>query len=528
MSKRAPSTTQLLVIAGFALSCFGILLFLWVTFGGPTPFRAKPYQIKIPFDEATTLAEQSDVRVSGVNVGKVQSIELAPNGKQALATANIDDQYAPLPQSTRAILRTKTLLGETYIELTPGSHSGPQLADGGTLPEANVAQSVQLDEIFRTFDPETRAAFQSWMQEAAVAINGQGQSLSYAIGQFEPTFTEFEKLFRVLDTQRLAVAQLFRNGTTTFRALRGREGELASLIQSSNTVFQTTAARDQDIEALFRAFPTFLDESRLTLNRLKGFALNADPLTRQLIPAAEQLSPTLIAFGKLAPEAKGFFEGLAPVIARAATAFPALRKLFRDEFPPLLRALDPFLRNLNPLLTGLNLYKHEVTSFFGNAAAATNGELPVENAREEKLHFLRTMGPLNPETFASYSNRLAINRNSAYSPPKWAEGLASGLPGFDTRQCSSGISATLNPNTPESPAFEERARKTKKGVPLTPAETREESKDFFKRIKQYAFAEQSSTSTVPAPGCTQQAPFTPIYGSGPATTYQHTFEQTGH
>src|SRR5664279_5936892 len=94
MSKRAPSTTQLLVIAGFALSCFGILLFLWVTFGGPTPFKAKPYEIKIPFSEATQLAEQSDVRISGVNVGKVQSIDLAPNGKRALATVDITDKYA--------------------------------------------------------------------------------------------------------------------------------------------------------------------------------------------------------------------------------------------------------------------------------------------------------------------------------------------------------------------------------------------------------------------------------------------------
>ena len=50
------------------------------------------------------------------------------------------------------------------------------------------------------------------------------------------------------------------------------------------------------------------------------------------------------------------------MIAKAPTGFPALRKLFRDDFPPLLRAADPFLRNLNPILTGLNLYKHEITS----------------------------------------------------------------------------------------------------------------------------------------------------------------------
>jgi phospholipid/cholesterol/gamma-HCH transport system substrate-binding protein len=522
MSKRAPSTTQLLVITGFALSCFGILLFLWVTFGGPTPFRAKTYEVKVPFSEATQLAEQSDVRISGVNVGKVQKIELAPNGKQALATAAIDAQYAPLPESTRAILRTKTLLGETYIELTPGSREGPELADGGTLPEANVAESVQLDEIFRTFNAQTRAAFQEWMQEAAVAIGGQGQNLSYALGGLEPTFTELDKLFRVLDSQRLAVGQLFRNGATTFSSLRGREGELADLIQSSNAVFQTTARRDRDIEALFRAFPTFLDESRLTFHRLKGFSENADPLMRQLVPAAEQLSPTLIALSKLAPESKAFFEGLGPVIKRAPDGFAAFRKIFRDEFPPLLRALDPFIRNLNPILVGLKMYRSEVTAFFANVAATFQGELTETG----NPHYLRAVGGLNPETLTVYPKRLTINRTSAYSPPKWAEGLLSGLPGFETRQCTTGIVATLDSSAAEKAGFQERAIATENAEDPSKNKTQaENAKIFFERIQKYAFAEQTSTSAIGSPACTQQAPFKPIYGSGPSTQYQHTFEQ---
>jgi phospholipid/cholesterol/gamma-HCH transport system substrate-binding protein len=519
MSKRAPSTTQLLVITGFALSCFGILLFLWVTFGGPTPFRAKTYEVKIPFKEATQLAEQSDVRISGVNVGKVQSIELAPNGKQALATAAIDDRYAPLPESTRAILRTKTLLGETYIELTPGSREGPELADGGTLPEANVAESVQLDEIFRTFNGRTRAAFQEWMREAAVAVSGQGQNLSYALGSIEPTFTELDKLFRVLDSQRLAVGQLFRNGATTFQSLRGQNGELANLIRSSDAVFSTTAERNQDIEALFRAFPTFLDESQLTFNRLKGFSENADPLMRQLVPAAEQLSPTLISLSKLAPESKALFEGLGPVIKLAPSGFAAFRKLFRDEFPPLLRAVEPFVRNLNPILVGLKLYRPELTAFFGNVAATFNGTLTTEEELEEAPHYLRALGPMTPETISSYPRRLAINRNSAYSPPKWAEQLVGGLPSFDTRQCTTGITARLNPEAAKSKAFEERAVATEK------ASQADNAKILFERIQQYAFATKASTSEISAPPCKQQAPFDPIYGSGPSTQYQHTFEQ---
>jgi phospholipid/cholesterol/gamma-HCH transport system substrate-binding protein len=528
MSKRAPSTTQLLIITGFALSCFGILLFLWVTFGGPTPFRAKTYEIKVPFNEATQLAEQSDVRISGVNVGKVQKIELAPNGKQALATAAIDARYAPLPESTRAILRTKTLLGETYIELTPGSREGEELEDGGTLPEANIAESVQLDEIFRTFNAQTRAAFQEWMQEAAVAINGQGQSLSYALGGLNPTFTEFDKLFRVLDSQRLAVGQLFRNGATTFQALRGREGQLADLIQSSDAVFQTAARRDRDIEALFRAFPTFLDESRATFARLKDFSLNADPLMRQLVPAAEELSPTLIALSKLAPESKAFFEGLGPVIKRAPSGFSALRTIFRDEFPPLLRAVDPFIRNLNPILVGLKLYRVDLASFFGNIAATFNGELvdPTGEQTGEAPRYLRVIGGMTPETISSYPRRLTINRNSAYSPPKWAEDLVSGLPSFDTRQCTTGIVATLDPSDWENPGFKERAAESRSETGELTRTQDENAKLLFERIQRYAFSEKTSTSEIAAPPCQQQAPFNPIYGSGPATQYQHTFEQS--
>jgi ABC-type transporter Mla subunit MlaD len=515
MSKRAPSTAQLLVIAGFALSCFGILLFLWITFGGPTPFKAKTYEIKVPFNEATQLAQQSDVRISGVSVGKVQNIEESPDGKQAQATIDIEDQYAPIPKGTRAILRTKTLLGETYVELTPGNVDGPKLPDGGTLSGANVAESAQLDEIFRTFDKRTRAAFQEWMQEGAVAIAGQGQSFSNALAELEPFFSEFDQLFRVLDTQRVAVKQLFSNGAVTFRALRGREGELASLIRNSNAVWRTTAARDQDIEALFRAFPTFEDEQRLTFNRLKEFALNSDPLFRQLVPAAEQLSPTLVAFSRFAPQAKGFFEGLETVIDRAPSGFPALRKFLRGDFPVLLRSLDPFLRNLNPILTGLGLYKKEFTALLGNASAASNA-VHLDSTGQKQVHYLRLMGPFSPDALATYGNRLTVNRNTAYSQPGASSRLAKGLLNFDTRQCSSGITATLSSNTPNEDVFKERTENdTAKAT------------DFYERLKHFAFGDQENSATIPAPGCEPQPPFQPIDGSGAATSYQHTFEQQG-
>ena len=90
MQKQAPSIGRILVAVGFTLSCFGLILFLWIAFGGPIPLKPEGYRITAYFPEATQLAAESDVRIGGVSVGKVKSIELAPpdkrvNGKDTTA-----------------------------------------------------------------------------------------------------------------------------------------------------------------------------------------------------------------------------------------------------------------------------------------------------------------------------------------------------------------------------------------------------------------------------------------------------------
>jgi hypothetical protein len=251
------------------------------------------------------------------------------------------------------------------------------------------------------------------------------------------------------------------------------------------------------------------------LNRLNTFSVNTDPLLRQLVPAAEQLSPTLQAIARLSPEAETFFKGLLPVINESSSGFTAFRKLFRDQFPPLLRAAQPFIRNINPLLTGLGQYRRELAASMGNVAAATNAVHIGSN--EKQVHYLRVMGPFTPESLATLPSRRTTNRTNAYIQPGSSKSLASGLLSFETRQCGGSFSASLNPNTPNEKTFNERTEgKVDKAT------------DFFNRLKLYSFANQEHTTTVPAPGCTAQVPFEPIFGNGrPPTTYQHTFEQGG-
>src|SRR5687768_17606996 len=122
MQKQAPTLGRLLVMTGFALSCFALLLYLWVAFGGPTPLRAKGYRFQIAFPEAALLASQADVRVSGVEVGKVAEVERRTGGGNAtIATIELEPEYAPISADARAVLRQKAILGETYVDLTTGS-----------------------------------------------------------------------------------------------------------------------------------------------------------------------------------------------------------------------------------------------------------------------------------------------------------------------------------------------------------------------------------------------------------------------
>ena len=506
MLVRKPTLGQVGVIAGFALSCFGLLVFLWVAFGGPIPFAPKGYRVNVPFNEGTQLAVESDVRISNVPVGKVKKIELGDEGDQeglAVATLELDAPYAPIPENTKAILRSKTLLGETYVELTPGNSELDTIPEEGSLPRAQVSDSVQLDEIFRTFDPTTRAAFQTWMQEAAVSLNGRGADLNAALGNLDTFARDATRLLRILDSQSGATSSFVRNTGVVFNALSERQGQLQGLIRNSNIVFRTTARRDDELRQIFQIFPTFLDESRLTLNRLETFAKDTDPLIVQLNPAAKQLSGALVQLGRLAPQLKGFFFGFRKTALAARTGFPALRNFLDNELPPFLDEFTPFFQETTPILVALNRYRREVTAFLGNVAAATNGTQTSGESGNVRAHFLRTLSPLSPESLAAYpDNRLAVNRTNAYMAPGGYSRLNSGLQSFETRQCPSAVSAELVPA--DAPLFPD---------------------DLFDRINLYAFNDLLDTANpaFPKPGCVQQGPQQSIGAVPELTQYPHVY-----
>ncbi len=506
MVKQAPSLGRLLIMVGFAFSCVAILLYLWLTFGGAVPLRAKGYRVTVNFPEASTLAQQADVRISGVTVGKVVSKQVVVVNGQVkpltAATLEIQRKYAPIAKDTRAVLRQKTLLGETYVELSPGNRGQDDsntIADGGSLPNGQVAQTVQLDEIFRTFDPVTRLAFQTWMQDQGVALLGRGQDLNDAIGNLTPFAENTNKVLAILNNQSVATRKLVRNTGVVFNALTARDNQLTELISNSNRVFQTTAERNQQLAAAFRAFPEFEDQSAALAVRLTQSANNANPLIDQLRPAARQLSPTLISASRLAPNLKGLFEDIDPLVQVSKKGLPAVGE-FLDQTRPVLAQIDPFLRDLNPFLDWLGLYKHELTAFFANSTAATEATFPLDASRPTgaRAHYLRTTNPVNPENLAVYPNRISSNRSNPYTEPLGFNKLATGLEVFGSYLCTNNpVPQVVNTTDPNNPGV---------GPPTTLL-----APSTFDLIQQFIY-DNKPASQLASPACKVQTPLGNLLG----------------
>ena len=217
MQKQAPSIGRILVAVGFALSCFGLLLFLWITFGGPIPFKPESYRFTADFPEAITLQKEADVRIGGVSVGKVKDISLAPPiSDDPTATPAGDDRDRPAVRAdllrrrgdpaTEDAARRDLRRAHHRQPVQPGQSSrrpahSPAPSTSASSPAVTrrirsrraaislrprSRTQTQIDEIFHGFDKQTREAFRPGCRTAPIAVNGRGLDLNDAFGNLGP------------------------------------------------------------------------------------------------------------------------------------------------------------------------------------------------------------------------------------------------------------------------------------------------------------------------------------------------------
>lgn len=437
MIKQAPPVGWLIATAAFALSCFGIVLYLWISFGGPVPVAAQGYRFELDFKEATLLTDNADVRISGVTVGRVVTSRRV--GRVARAEIEMDSEHAPIPRDTRVTLRQKTAIGETYVELSPGDSRGGMLPDGGRLPRSAALATPQIDEVLgELLDPGTRANGRRLVAGLAEAVRGRGEDLNNGLGGTSSLAADGGDVLRVLDNERAAVRQIVRDGGLVLATAGRRQGELSELLRAAERVLATTARRNASLEQTVRILPTTLRELRPTFVALEGLSREAAPVLAELRPAGRALGPALVDTAALAPDVRGLFRDLGAAIEAGDPALPAATRTV-NAARPVFQGLAPALRDLLPALDYLGLYRQELVTFTANIASTMGASAATPDGR--RLHYLRTLVPFGPEGLVAAKQRSGANRHNPYGAPRWLDRLATGLESIDCGN-SGNLSAT--------------------------------------------------------------------------------------
>jgi phospholipid/cholesterol/gamma-HCH transport system substrate-binding protein len=287
--------------------------------------EAHPFTLHAKFQTAQAVVpgQGQTIDVAGVKVGDVQSVELK-NGA-ALVTFAIDPKYVPIYRNATILLRPRTGLNDMFFQLDPGTKSAGEVSDGGTIPLANTAPDVNLDEILSALDGDTRAYLRILLVSGGQGLNGQSQNLGKLLGGLGPINRDLDRLNSRVAQRRQALASLIHNLSVLTKAIGKHSSDVTTLVRASNSALGAIAQQSPDLERTVAELPGVLNDTRSALTA-------ATPFARQLGPTFNSLRP----FARELPELNSSLTKL------SVSATPTLRSRIR----PFVRAAQPIIKPL--------------------------------------------------------------------------------------------------------------------------------------------------------------------------------------
>jgi phospholipid/cholesterol/gamma-HCH transport system substrate-binding protein len=298
------------------------------------PWQSSQFSMKAELStaQAVTPGQGQSVRVSGVQVGDIGSVSLK-NGVP-IVTMQIDQKYKKLIRTDAyALLRPRTGLKDMFIELSPGSRNAPVAPKDFTVPVSNTLPDINLDEILKSLDTDTRAYLDLLVNGAGNGLQGKGGSeLAQVFQRFEPTHRDLARVNQAVAVRGRNLQRLVNSLRRLNQALADRQSELVSLVDSSNTVFRAFASENQSISRAVADLPGTLTQATSTLGKVTTLATVLRPAATNLLPAAHALPAANQALGKLAVPS-------APIVKNQIRPFVVAAR-------PPVRSLVPAAQNL--------------------------------------------------------------------------------------------------------------------------------------------------------------------------------------
>jgi virulence factor Mce-like protein len=264
-----------------------VLAACYLGFTKAVPFRHH-FEVRAVFRTGNNLHANSPVRIAGVNVGKVVSVEHTAAGDPSVtAVLRIDKKGQPIHKDARAMVRPRIFLeGNFFVDLSPGSPSAPILGDSDVIPINQTASPVQFDQILTALQSDTRDDLKLLLKEYGKALTGEGaRGYNASLPYWKPAYRDGAVVSdAMLGQAEHDLSEYERNAATVAAAIDRSPEQLKALITDFNTTAAAFARRDRDLQSAVAELPRTLRAAHPALGALNASFPSLRAFARDLRP----------------------------------------------------------------------------------------------------------------------------------------------------------------------------------------------------------------------------------------------------
>jgi len=288
------------------------------------------YEVKAVFTTAENIRPKSPVRIAGVNVGEVTSVEPCTNDnpacggvdggdtvtastgnganpsqggatgvQAAIVTMDITDEGRPIKEDATFKLRPRLFLeGNLFVDVNPGTPGAAEAPSDHVFPVTQTSASVQLDQVLTTLQSGVRRNLQIFLKEFGNALikyggaEGFREAYRTSPGAFKYTSIVNQAF---LGTHPHDLSNLVRNLDSTVQALGADATGLQNLVTNLRVVTGSFAAQNQALSEAIARLPRVLEVGRPALAALDQSFPPLRAFAREALPGVRSTPETLDA-----------------------------------------------------------------------------------------------------------------------------------------------------------------------------------------------------------------------------------------
>lgn len=248
-----------------------------------------PRTVSAIFPTASSIYEGDDVRVSGVKVGTVKTVE--PQGTTTKLVMNVD-HGVPIPVDVKAVIVQENLIAARYVQLTPTYQGdGPTMADGAEIPMDRTAVPVEWDEVKEQLmrlatelgpaaGANSTTSIGRFIDSAANALDGNGEKLRHTLNQLSG-------VARYLADGSGNIVDIIKNLQVFVAALRDSNEQIVQFEDRFATLSSVLNGSRSDLDAA-------LTELSIAVGEVQRFVAGVRDKTSEQVQRLANVTQTLV------------------------------------------------------------------------------------------------------------------------------------------------------------------------------------------------------------------------------------------